>query len=203
MDTLAERLKTTLKDRRVSQTALAKALGVNPQQIQAVCSGKIQRPSNIVDIARHLSVSPFWLQEGRGPRDLLLDDNFLMPAGKIPLIGWEEIGTSRYDKASWINPPTPVSQSAFALTIQGYSMVGEHTAFPPGSIIIVDPAREPKETCFVVVRIDGVPSLRRYTKEAGKIFLHLLNTQYPNAICELKDADVIVGTVIGMYQPLL
>ncbi len=204
METLADRLKITLKERKVTQAALAKALNVNPQQIQAVCSGKIQRPTNVVEMSAFLGVSPFWLQQGKGPRHLRVEDSALRPSDKIPLMSWEAIGAPNHNaQMIWLNSPTPVSDKGFALRVQGYGMLGKEQIFKPGSIIIVDPDMKPADICYVIVNIDGIPHLRQLTYEGAVQYLHILNPKYPDPIQKLSNQNDIIGVVVGVYYELI
>ena len=69
MKTLAERLKYALAQRHMSQTALARAVGVPAQTIQQLCS----RGNKTVfgtEISRELNISPEWLTEGIGTMEV-------------------------------------------------------------------------------------------------------------------------------------
>jgi transcriptional regulator with XRE-family HTH domain len=69
MKTLAERLTYALDRRGMSQTALAKAIGVKPQTIQQLTAKGIRTVFG-VEIARELNISPDWLTDGVGTMDV-------------------------------------------------------------------------------------------------------------------------------------
>lgn len=61
----AEVLSEVMKERDLSQTDLAKAVGVTPQAVQQWCSGKtVPRGDKLVRLAEYLSLSPAVLQFG-------------------------------------------------------------------------------------------------------------------------------------------
>lgn len=208
MNTLAERLKTTLKEQKVSQSALAKWLGVKPQQIQAVCSGKILRPTNIVEMAQYLNVSPFWLQTGKGPKDLKQNAVMMAEIQRLPIIPWDKVEQIDYDQLKgdvdiqWIYSPRAASNKSYALMVHGHSMIGQDISFPPGYLIIVDPEKPPTDNCYVIVTINGKPSFRHYTVEGGQCYLRLLNTNYPNPTIEANANNQVLGVVCGTYRDL-
>jgi transcriptional regulator with XRE-family HTH domain len=57
-----DRLKSEMTRQRVSQAALAGAVGVSPAAIQQILNGKTRRPRAAREIARILGVSQDWLE---------------------------------------------------------------------------------------------------------------------------------------------
>lgn len=64
--TLAERLVIARKRMGISQAELARPIGLSPQTIQQLESGKNKSSRRLVDIANTLHVRPEWLQRGDG-----------------------------------------------------------------------------------------------------------------------------------------
>jgi len=61
MDTLAQRLKFARERSGLSQSELARRVGVAPQSIQAIEAGKVRRTRVLKKIAGELDVSAEWL----------------------------------------------------------------------------------------------------------------------------------------------
>lgn len=61
MKTLAQRLRDTREAAGLSQSALARAVGIKPQTIQLIEAGKVKRPRHLIEIANALKVSGAWL----------------------------------------------------------------------------------------------------------------------------------------------
>ena len=61
MDTLAERLKFARMRAGLNQSELARRVGLAPQSIQAIESGKVHRTKAMNEIASILEVTPEWL----------------------------------------------------------------------------------------------------------------------------------------------
>lgn len=66
MNTLAERLKFARQIRGLSQSSLAKAVGVSQTAIQKIESGKAAQTTRLMDLAGALQVRPQWLANGEG-----------------------------------------------------------------------------------------------------------------------------------------
>jgi len=64
MQTLAQRLRYTREAAGLSQSALARAVGIKPQTIQLIEAGKVKRPRHLIEIANALKVSGAWLSGG-------------------------------------------------------------------------------------------------------------------------------------------
>ncbi len=206
METLAERLNFILKEQHVTQTMLAKKLKTKPQYIQAICSGRIKKPTNVIEMAQALGISPIWLHSGRGPKILPLDSGLQETTNKVPIVPWGMVGhidisaLSKDNNVRWFYAPIAMSTHSFALETQGYSMVGNEISFPPGYLITVDPEYPVKENMFVIAYLDGQPALRQYTVEGGKKYLRLLNQSYPNPIIAANNDLKLAGVVRGVYK---
>lgn len=66
MNTLAKRLRYAREQVGLSQSGLARRVGIKPQAIQAIEAGQVRRPRNLVEIAAVLGVAPEWLLLGKG-----------------------------------------------------------------------------------------------------------------------------------------
>lgn len=67
MSDLATRLRYAREQAGLSQSALARALCLRPQTIQAIEAGLVARPRALLDLARVLAVRSEWLLWGEGP----------------------------------------------------------------------------------------------------------------------------------------
>lgn len=67
MKTLAERLKFAIEHSELGQSGLARLVGITPQSIQAITSGRVKSTGYMVAMARHTGVNARWLAEGEGP----------------------------------------------------------------------------------------------------------------------------------------
>lgn len=126
---------------------------------------------------------------------------------QIPLLDW----TLRDDWRSIVAEPNApdlsemipstkkVSPDAFALVVRDDSM--ESTggmSFPAGSMIIVDPAEEPRHGSNVVARVNANEELtfKQLVFDGGRRYLKPLNPRYP--VIEADQQTEIVGVVVQM-----
>jgi len=66
MTTLSERLNRALELTGVSQSELARRIGIKQQSISQICSGKTARSRYTPQIAEALEISGKWLATGQG-----------------------------------------------------------------------------------------------------------------------------------------
>ena len=66
METLGERIARARAKRGMSQSALARKVGVKPQSIQAIESNKAKGSKHVIAIARALNIPPEFLENGTG-----------------------------------------------------------------------------------------------------------------------------------------
>ena len=66
MKTLSQRLRYAREQAGLSQSALARQVGMRPQAIQLIEAGRVRQPRNLVQIAAALNVNPLWLANGEG-----------------------------------------------------------------------------------------------------------------------------------------
>lgn len=64
MDSLATRVRKARERKSLSQSELARQIGVTPQAIQAIEAGHVDRPRHIVRLAQALDTSPQFLEDG-------------------------------------------------------------------------------------------------------------------------------------------
>lgn len=64
--TLAQRLKSARQNTGLTQSGLAKAVGVSQAAIQKIETGKASNSTKLIEIAKVLGVSPEWLSNGDG-----------------------------------------------------------------------------------------------------------------------------------------
>lgn len=77
MENLASRLKSERKARGWSQDVLAKRAGVSPTTIAELETNPGRTTTRLLNIARALSVSPTWLETGKGPKFVTMESSQL------------------------------------------------------------------------------------------------------------------------------
>ncbi len=96
MKTLSERLNHDLQLTGVTQSELARRIGIKQQSINQICFGKSARSRYTMQIAEVLRVNAHWLATGDGEiglgsvmlkSGLILREEFLSLTGFRPVIG--------------------------------------------------------------------------------------------------------------------
>ena len=203
---------TTLKRLRAnagfSQRALAKMLGLSPAAVQRWESDEVLPQSGrIRDISSALGVTQ---TELLGLESEL--SSVQQPGGRVPLISWVQAGQwseamDIYEPGvadEWIPVRGSLGPNAFALTVSGDSMVSPFgtKSYPPGTVIVVDPAGSPEPGRRVVAKwVDGGDhhvTFKELQQDAGYLYLKPLNPQYPTI--PMTPDCTIVGVVVAVYH---
>lgn len=188
---LGERLKIARLEKGITQTELAKCVGVSQAAIAGLELRESKQSGYTSQIAECLNINVQWLATGTGP----MNKPEPTPVITIPLIRWSDIDEgSRADPIStipWHTGNNNVSQ-VFALEISGVSMEPE---FHDGDCIVVDPDRTPSHNDFVIINTGEEPMLRQYIKEGGRTFARALNPAWQPQLEQIA-SDGIAGVVL-------
>jgi SOS-response transcriptional repressor LexA len=167
----------------MSQSDLARALGITPQAVQKWEDGKsAPRTNKLQDLAAALSTSVRELVRGTELEQIADSDARKVVSGGrvfplrgakanapkdrrglVPLISWEQaaewglkVNTQNADADDWLRCPFDHGSEAFITEIAGESNFdpGGQKSYAPGEFIAVDPMREPVNRSMVVVRFD-------------------------------------------------
>ncbi len=125
---------------------------------------------------------------------------------EIPIYGSIPAGTPadrRQEAGGWATLDietlgTKPSPLAFALEVEGDSMIGKHIA--PGDWVIIEPRSNPKNGDVVAALIDGETTLKTLVVRGSKTYLRAENPKYPNLIP--ADELVIQGVAITVVRKL-
>lgn len=208
--TFAERLKASRETAKITQTELAKRVGLVQGAIAQMENGRNAGSRHIGKIADTLGVRALWLETGKGPQQA--SNTIIGPdiKGRVPLISWVQAGdwASIVDNFApgeadeWVETTVPIHKHTFALRVNGDSMTdptGREPTFPHGTKIIVEPdlADSPDNLvgCLVIIRAgdDQEATFKQLVRDGGRFYLKPLNPQYP--IMPLPDDAIICGVV--------
>ncbi|MEI7867714.1 MAG: XRE family transcriptional regulator [Candidatus Methylumidiphilus sp.] len=203
---LAQRLKQSREQAHISQRELAKRTGLSQQLISKLENGLVESTTEVFWLAEVLRVDPRWLATGKG--DARGEGNIAAgPAitAYVPLISWVAAGCWRDvadpyppgEGEALVSVTCRVGPNAYALRVQGDSM---EPVFPNGSVIIVDPAAEPRQGSYVVVRLDEAEqaTFKQLVIDGGTRYLKPLNPRYP--LMEIRESATVCGVVRQMVM---
>lgn len=203
-----------------------KSVGVDksPQAVSKWLNGDaIAEADSMVALCSWLNVRREWLEYGVQPKERSRDASIHRLSGghepnvleltrrfeKVPLISWVQAGAwceanfELHDGESWLSCPVPISDSGYALKVQGDSMTnpGPGRSYPAGCIIFVDPEAETKTGDRVIARVPRTneATFKILVEDAGRQFLRPINLQYP--VIDITEETHICGKVVGSFIP--
>lgn len=150
-----------------------------------------------IELANKLHTTSSWLMFGE-------DSEVPSKLRSIPILGkvsagnlMEMIASDKADcKSIYIDGS--ISENCFALIVDGDSMTNPNArkSFPKGSIIILDPNKQPESEDYIVVcnTIDNSSTFKKLAEDSGKKYLIPLNKSYPTIL--LDENYICLGVVI-------
>lgn len=208
MTTLQKRMAILMAQSGLSVGEVADIAGVSSSAVSQWKDGPTKSiktgPATRLEAATGFQAR--WLATGEGP---MRGANNVAPASmgtiRIPLISyvqagmWTEVSDPYQpgDASDWLQTDLKLSDSAFALEIEGDSMLPE---FRPGDRIIIDPALSPRPGDYVVAKNgEEEATFKKYRPRGinanGDMVFELvpLNDDYPTL-----NSDMVPIRIIGV-----
>lgn len=208
---IGDRIKEAREKAGLSQSELARKMGIKASSVQEWERNETSpRRHRIKPLAEVLEVTPHWLEFGVPIRVIGSEQakkvsniaSFTLSIKQVPLISWvtagqwAEVSDNFHpgDGEELIPCPSKCGPRSFALRVKGDSMSSD---YPDGSVIVVDPDREPRHDSDVVVRLnsDMEATFKRLKIDGPRWYLHPLNDRYPVIPLEGRDFT-ICGVVV-------
>lgn len=201
---LSERLKFALKSANISQTELAKRIGVKPQVIQYLCASKSEKSKFTFDIAEALNIDAMWLAHGNGATPV--NNKLISNERIIPVLSFNQIKLWKvYGKeidfkriTNWIPIKEDININSFAVILTDISM---SPRFNLDTLIIIDPTIDTYKNQvghnFVLAYIqeeDFLVFRQLEIADNSKKLVPLNNCLYKKIL--LKDNDIILGSCV-------
>jgi SOS-response transcriptional repressor LexA len=181
------RIKQVLHEKGLSQSQLARLVGVKQQTISYICAP--DSPSSTSryasKIASVLGVNPAWLQSGEGgkydPTVRIELEGVEVSVRQIPLISKsaavEFLKDGNTEITHALMTDAKIGKNAFAVEIDGDSM---RPLFRPGDRVVIDPDLLPEPGDFVLASSDGSVTFRKYRARGDNLFeLAPMNDDWP------------------------
>lgn len=148
-----DRIRSRRKELKMTQSVLAKLVGVNRVTITGWESGDYKPGGeNLQALATALEKTPQWLLDGKDDgcqQPPTMDPEQRFGIRSVPVLTWVQAGEwtansgaiTERDIHDWVYTSAAVSESAFALIVRGDSMTNPTGApsIPEGSIVVVEP----------------------------------------------------------------
>lgn len=200
-ESLGSRIKQILDEKGMSQSQLARLVGVKQQTISYICSPENPASTSryATKIAEALGVNPVWLQTGDGgqynPVVRIEVEGVSVLLKRIPLLRTEEVlpfldGThSTTKKGIEVMTDSEVSKGAFAIEIEGDSM---KPTFKAGDRVVIDPNIAPEPGDFVAAAVGPAITFRKFRSRTFDSFeLVPLNDDWPTIRSDNGEARIL------------
>src|SRR5690554_7083122 len=195
-----DRVKAARKHAKLTQAALADAVGIKQASISELETGKSQSSTYNATIAKACGVDPVWLETGRGR--MLPSESNVEPGpdikGRVPLISYAHAGArceiedlyAVGDAEEWMPCPTSHGPRTYALRVRGESMFNPHErrSFRDGDIIFVDPDKVAENGSPVIAKLDDSQeaTFKQLVIEGEERYLKALNPNWPDRIIRIN-----------------
>jgi len=200
-ETLSVRLAQAMRLLNISQSELARRIGIKPQVIQYLCTSNATRSKFSFDIADALGINVDWLIAGHGKmiEGVVPMEHML----RVPLIEWSQIiswphqASQNIQPISYINTQIDFGKQCYAVKVNDSSM---SPRFEIGTILIVEPEVPWQEKDFVIAitEFSETPIIRQLIGKNEKLFLMPTNTiLYKEVI--LNEDTRIVGVLRQIF----
>lgn len=200
---LSEILNRLMFERHIRTAELARRANLPQPTVQRIVSGVTTNPhrASLQPIAEFFSVTVEQLI-GREPIPWL-ESMSHQAAGwmKVPLLAWNQVSTWLAGNGEVINPglvftDAKISDTAYALRMQDYSML---PIFPVGTLLILDPNKEPRDHSYVTVELSGHGEVifRQLLIDGHKHYLKAISADFKHVTMEqISPQHKLVGTLV-------
>ena len=203
-----ERLSSMRKAHLLTQTEIAKMVGISQRQIAAYEAGQAKpRQNTLLDLAFYLGVNPSWLGTG-------IDKNidewenytpvthqeqitiFDLNSFDLSLLDENKFSTNKLELYPLPNKLKNIHKSAFAIRMFGDSMeTSKKLGIPDGSIVTFDIDAEIKSGDICLIEIDNIYSIKQLFIDANQTTAHPLNANYSDIILKKGEYKIIAKAV--------
>lgn len=201
----SERVSTLRKSLGLTQTELAKQVGIVQRQIAAYEAGESKpRDAVLMRLAAALGSTAGWLATGDGQEPNLKNFIPYTSVRQIPLVTMgpyaDKINEVLRSTTTYHPCSIEVSDQAFAMKIVGSSMMGSGGfSFPEGCIVIFDPSVKPEQGSFVLFGYEDEMTFKQYFKDLYQITLKSLNSDYGDLVIKADDGFLIATAVYAEF----
>lgn len=206
MADLGARIRRVLAEKKLTQSQLARLVGVKQQTISYICSPESPATTSryATKIAQALGVNPAWLQSGEGdqfdPMVRIELEGVLLSVVRVPLLAPSDVvaytksGENKNRRVMMTD--SDVGKGSFAIEIEGESMA---PSFKQGDRVVIDPSLAAEPGDFVAAHIGGAVTFRKFRqREAGIFELVPLNSDWPTA--NSKDTEIKILGVMAEHR---
>ena len=205
--TISERVKQKRTDLGLTQSELAKLVGISQQSLQKIEDGRTQNPRKLLNLAKALHCDAEWLllghvgeireqasgyiNEGLSKEPLKTATRPIFSA--IQAANWSNLIDSNMQEFDRLESPSTASANAFWIEVIGDGMMSPSgISVPEGYFILVEPTMTAKNGDLIVAKIaqNAEVVFKKLVIDAGRTYLTSLNSNY-RAIEVTQDLEVV------------
>lgn len=193
-------LNALLKGKAITSGKLANQINIPRATINNIVQGKTTDPraSTLEAIANYFEIS---VDQLLGKTNSKNNESDVVPQKLIPVISWDRISSRdhiisnlrSYQDIATIPIDINLEGNQFAMQVIGDAMWPQ---FEEGSILVIDPNKQPKNRDFVIAHIKQNEDIifRQLYTEGHTYVLKAFNSVFPSLV--MANGDFIIGTVI-------
>ena len=179
MADLSTIMKTLMSEQRLTSSELARQTGIGQPVVHRMMSGKSSNPKvkTLRPIADFFEIS---ISQLIGDEPLSFKKAIYK---EVPVLEWDSIEDYKGDRSSLVeghevvSTDRDVSDRAFALRIQDSTMLPR---FPEDAAIIIDPAKQPENRDFVIMKLKGQKraTFKQFLIDGDDVYLKPLSNDF-------------------------
>ncbi|WP_095591345.1 LexA family protein [Candidatus Williamhamiltonella defendens] len=212
-DTLNSRISLRMRDLNIKNKDLVKATGASKGTVSQWIHGGNQPSAKYVSaLALALEVNEQWLLKGGLIEHKKEIQTPFRTIKRIPLLSlqqageWSDIMDNQLTHVNtWINTADDVPRFAFAVEVEGDSMVqnGSGPSLSEGSIVIIDPELPVTSGLIVAAKLKGTDkiTIKKLVIDGPNIYLVPLNQNYKSI--QIDNLKSIIGVCIRLQINLV
>lgn len=201
LPSISSRLHSAMKNKGISQAALARTINMKPAALQYLLKNQAQSSRFTFKLARALKINPEWLATGNGP--IAVEDDAIYKSlaqyTSIPILNiedvwkWKELDNKKQHNNNVIMVEKAYGDNAFAVKIADSAM---RPTFNKGNIVIINPDRGAVNNDLVIGMIASQNEIMfRKLSLGNKASLIPYNLDFYKSI-SLTTGDKILGVAI-------
>lgn len=210
-DSFSSRVAIARGSLGLTQTELAKRVGIVPRQIAAYEGGEARpRLKVLQNLAAALGTTTEWLAQGVGNGPDVSNVKRTVTVAEIPVYSSVQaslldggVDLANSSVSDFIPCPPNAGEQSFAITIEGDSMTcGGLVSFPDGTIVTIDPGQPVENGDFgLFMLLDSNEStFKQLIIDQGKKFLKGLNPLWP--LVPVQDNLKVIGRAVHAQRYL-
>lgn len=202
VDTLGNRLRQIMRERKLNYEKLGELLDMRPQTLNRYVLGQREPKANVVmSMAALLGVDERWLQG----YDVTEAPSAIPGEQMVPIVGVIRAGTpivAEEDILGWASACVSNTEEYIYLKVEGDSMI--NADIHPGDLVLLHRQTHAENGQIVACIVDGeFATLKRFHQQGDFVILQPENTAYEPRILPKNSFDMGEAYIVGVACKLV